>query len=160
MSQRETMPSPPELHAPDLTQRPPRSPRSRLGGFALLPRMLDKGRATLAGTNGEYHYNCPLDQRFLSFTGIDPKKLLAELKKGQGDGEILQWVHANSKPKRNPWEIQQWSDYMDRRGPDSDAETMEFFAGYVAKFSKSREDLTTWADVLDTDDFVSFGGKA
>ncbi|HKS37360.1 MAG TPA: DUF5069 domain-containing protein, partial [Verrucomicrobiae bacterium] len=34
--------------APDLTQRPPRSPRSRLGGYSLLPRMLDKGRATLA----------------------------------------------------------------------------------------------------------------
>jgi len=33
----------------DLTQRPPRSMRSRLGGFVLLPRILDKGRATLAG---------------------------------------------------------------------------------------------------------------
>jgi hypothetical protein len=55
----------------DLTQRPPRSARSRLGGYALLPRMLDKGRATLAGKNGEYHYNCPLDQNFLRFVGID-----------------------------------------------------------------------------------------
>src|SRR5207247_4969979 len=77
----------PALHAPDLTQRPPRSPRSRLGGYALLPRMLDKGLATLAGKQGEYHFNCPLDQRFLNFTGIDPKQLLAELKKGKGDSE-------------------------------------------------------------------------
>ena len=53
------------MNAPDLTQRPPRSPRVRLGGYALLPRMLDKGRATLAGKNGEYHYACPLDQRLL-----------------------------------------------------------------------------------------------
>ena len=37
----------------DLTQRPPRSTRCRLGGYALLPRMLDKGRATIAGKNGE-----------------------------------------------------------------------------------------------------------
>jgi hypothetical protein len=37
-------------NAPDLTKRPPRSPRVRLGGLALLPRMLDKGRATVAGT--------------------------------------------------------------------------------------------------------------
>jgi hypothetical protein len=28
--------------------------RARLGGFVLLPRILDKGRATLAGKNGEY----------------------------------------------------------------------------------------------------------
>src|SRR5215831_15512085 len=64
------------LRAPDLRQRPPRSPRSRLGGYSLLPRMLDKGRATLARTNGEYHFDCPLDKRILSFAGIDPKKLL------------------------------------------------------------------------------------
>ena len=83
--------------------------------------MLDKGRATLAGTNGEYHFDCPLDKRILSFVGIDPKKLLAGLKKGKGDGEILEWIQANAKHKRASWEIQQWSDYMDRRGPDSDA---------------------------------------
>ena len=37
------------LHTPDLTKQPPRSPRVRLGGYVVLPRMLDKGRATLAG---------------------------------------------------------------------------------------------------------------
>ena len=148
------------FEGPELTQRPPRSPRCRLGGYALLPRMLDKGRATLAGTNGEYHYNCPLDQRFLSFVGIDPKKLLAVLKQGKGDGEILGWIQANAKHERSPWEIQLWSDYMDRRGPDSDAETLQFFAEYVAKLTKTREDIKTWADVLELDDFVSFGGKA
>lgn len=148
------------LGAPDLTQRAPRSPRSRLGGYSLLPRALDKGRATLAGTNGEYHYSCPLDQRFLSFAGIDPKKLLAELKKGKGDGEILEWIQANAKQPRSPWEIQHWSDYMDRRGPDSDAETFQFFAECVAKLSKTREDIRTWSDLLELDDFVSFGGKA
>src|SRR5512135_190240 len=52
-------------NAPDLTKRPPRSPRVRLGGYVILPRMLDKGRAAVAGTPGEYHYNCPMDQGFL-----------------------------------------------------------------------------------------------
>jgi len=148
------------LGAPDLAQRPPRSPRSRLGGYVLLPRMLDKGRATLAGTVGEYKYSCPLDRRFVSFVGIDPKKLLAELKKGKGDGEILEWIQANAKYKRAQWEIQQWSDYMDRRGPDSDAETLQFWTGYITKLTKTREDIKSWADLLELDDFVSFGGKA
>jgi len=146
--------------APDLTQRPPRSPRSRVGGYALLPRMLDKARATLARRNGEYHFNCPLDQRFLSFVGIDPQKLLVELKKGKGDGDILEWIQTNAKHKRAPWEIQQWSDYNDSRGPDSDAETFQFFAEYVAKLTKTREDIRTWPDLLELDDFVTFGGKA
>jgi hypothetical protein len=43
-------------HAPNLAQRPPRSPRVRLGGYVILARVLDKGRAELAGTAGEYNY--------------------------------------------------------------------------------------------------------
>jgi hypothetical protein len=148
------------IAAPDLTQRPPRGPRARLGGYALLPRMLDKGRATAIGKNGEYHFNCPLDQHILKYTGIEPDQLLAELKKGKGDGEILDWINANAPHKHTPWEIQQWSDYQDRRGPDSDAETLQYFAEAVAKFTKTREDIKTWADLLDLDDHVTFGGKA
>jgi len=122
--------------------------------------MLDKCRATLAGKNGEYHFNCPLDQRILSFAGVDPEKLIAELKTGKGDGETLEWFNATAKNKREAWEIQQWSDFQDRRGPDSDAETMQYFAEHVAKLTKTREDVRTWADVLDLDDYCSFGGKA
>ena len=147
-------------NAPDLTQRPPRSPRARLGGYALLPRMLDKGRATIAGKSGEYHFNCPLDQRILQFIGLDPEKLVAELRTNKGDGEILDWINANATFKRAPWEIEQWSNYQQNRGPDSDAETLQFFAESVAKLTKTREDIKTWADLLDLDDFVSFGGKA
>jgi hypothetical protein len=147
------------IFALDLTTRPPRSSRSRLGGYALLPRMLDKGRATIAGKNGEFHYNCPLDQHILNFAGIDANQLLEELRKGKGDGEILEWITANSKNKRSAWEIQQWSDFQDRRGPDSDAETMQMFSDYITKFTKTREDIRTWADLLDLDDYCTFGGK-
>jgi len=47
--------------AKDLTKEPARSPRTRIGGYALLARMADKGRATLNGTAGEYPFDCPLD---------------------------------------------------------------------------------------------------
>ena len=153
------MTNPSSPAAPDLTRRPPRSPRSRLGGYAQLPRMLDKGRATLAGTNGEFHYNSPLDQHIVNFLGIDPVELKAELATGKGDGEILEWINGNAKHKRMPWEIQQWSDYMATRGPESDAETLAFFAGMVGRFSQTREDIKAWADMLDLDDYVTFGGK-
>ena len=45
-----------------LTKEPPRSPRYRLGDYALMARMIDKGRADLQGSVGEYHFACPLDQ--------------------------------------------------------------------------------------------------
>jgi hypothetical protein len=87
----------------DLTQRPPRSPRVRLGGYVFPPRILDKGRASVAGKIGEYHL---------------------------------------------------------RRTPDSDHETLTDFADEVKKFSATREDINTWFDLLDLDDYCSFGGNA
>src|SRR6266436_6472827 len=130
----------------DLTQRPPRSFRVRLGNYVILARMLDKGRATLAKKNGEYNYNSGTDQHLVRFLGFDPEALLEELASGKGDGEILEWVLTNAKTPRTPWEIQTWSAYFDNRGPDSDAETLSGFAEYVGQHSKTREDIKTWFD--------------
>jgi len=142
----------------DLTQRPPRSPRTRIGGYALLPRMLDKGRATLAGKNGEYHFACPLDQRVLEFLGIDPEALKAELATGKGDGEILEWIQANQKNKHTPEEIEAWSAEVGNRTPDADS--LEYFNEILAQAGPNRKDIKTWSDLLELDDYVSYGGKA
>src|SRR5438445_13456291 len=96
-------------NAPDLTKRPPRSPRVRLGGYAILPRMLDKGRATIAGKNGEFCFNCPLDHQFLNFAGIDAEALKTELARDKTDAEILEWINANAKCQQTPVEIAAWS---------------------------------------------------
>lgn len=153
------MPEERKISAPDLTQRPPRSPRCRLGGYVTLPRMLDKGRATIAGANGEFGYDASFDQHIISFLGFDPATLKEQLAAGLGDGEILVWLNENAEHKRTPWEIEQWSDYMIRRTPESDQETLIFFFRRVGSFSKTREDIFTWMDLIDLDDFVTFGGK-
>jgi hypothetical protein len=144
----------------DLTQRPPRSFRVRLGNYVILARMLDKGRATVAGKNGEYKYNSTTDQRLVQFLGFDPDAMLGELATGQGDGEILELVQSHSKTPRAPWEIEVWSVFMEKRGPDSDAETLALFAEYLGQLSKTREDVKTWFEAIELDDYASFGGKA
>ena len=146
-------------NAPDLTKQPPRSPRVRLGGYVTLPRMLDKGRASINGKNGEYHYACPMDQRFLEFTGIDPEALKKELAGGKGDWEILDWITKNAKHKRTDPEIAAWSHYAEDRAP-TDPETRKYFNELHEKTARHREDVSTWFDLLDLDDFASFGGKA
>jgi hypothetical protein len=146
-------------HAPNLTQRPPRSPRVRLGGYVLLARIVDKGRADVAGTAGQYKYNNPMDHHFFRFTGLTAESLRRELEAGKGDGEIVEWVAQNSPNKHTPWEIHQWSSYLNERGPDGDTETLEFFAKRVGDISKTREDVRTWFDYPDLDDHVTFGGK-
>lgn len=147
------------LNAPDLTKQPPRSPRVRLGGYAILPRMLDKGRATIARKNGEYHYACPMDQRLLEFAGIDPNALKKELAKGKGDWEILEWLQAKAKHKRTDAEIAAWSALAELRAP-ADVESRSYFNNLHSKAVPKREDIVTWFDLLDADDYVSFGGKA
>jgi len=145
-------------HATDLTKRPPRGPRVRLGGYALLARMLDKGRATLAGLHGDYHYNCPLDQRLTEFLGIDAEELKKQLAQGKGDLEILQWIQANAKKKHTEAEIDTWSREQERRTP-GDAESQEHFNELLAEAAPARKDIKSWVELLDLDDYVSFGGK-
>jgi hypothetical protein len=148
------------ITAPDLTVRPPRSLRCRLGGYTILPRMLDKCRAVIAGTAGEYHFNCPLDQQFIAFVGIDAVAFKAELSLGRTDTEMLNWVQKNAAHPRADWEIEAWSNYQQRRQPLSDPDTLSFFSGLLATISTSRTDVHAWADLLDLDDHVSFGGTA
>ena len=145
------------LHTPDLTKFPPRSARVRLGGYAILPRMLDKGRATVAGKNGEYHYACPLDHQFLDFVGIDPEALKKELNKG--DHEVFEWIHKNAKHHRTPQEIALWTQWQEHRAPDN-TEGREYLNELHKKGAPHREDIVTWFDVLDMDDYVSYGGKS
>lgn len=146
------------INAPDLTKQPPRSPRVRLGGYAILPRMLDKGRAVLAGKNGEYNFACPLDQQFLGFTGIDPEALKQQLDAGKSDSEILEWVSVHAKPRRTGPEIEGWSTWQERRAPDN-PNSRAFFNDVHAKVAAKRTDIVTWFDLLDLDDYASFGGK-
>ena len=147
------------ISALDLTQRPPRSPRCRLGGYVTLPRLLDKGRAVIAGCNGQFIYNAPFDQHIMNFLGFDPDALLKALATGKSDSEILEWLKTNAAFQPSAWEIEQWSEFMLRRTPDGDAETLFFFFRRVSSFSRIREDIKTWMDLIDLDDLVTFGGK-
>jgi hypothetical protein len=142
----------------DLTKRPPRSPRVRLGGFTILSRIIDKGRAVSAGTNGEFNYACPLDMEFFEFASVDPQDFKKQIDAGLGDGDLLAWISENSGAKRRPHEIALWSRFMEDRVP-SDTESREFFHGAHKSTAGSRPDIGTWFDLLDLDDYASFGGK-
>lgn len=146
-------------HSPDLTQHPPRSPRARLGGFVHLPRLLDKARAFAAGKNGDYDYNCPLDKRFFAFTGLNADALLAGIKAGKNDTEMLAWALAHLQPARQSWEIDAWSRWLEALTP-GDARRHTNFAEGISKLAPGREDISTSFDRLDLDDYVSFGGRA
>src|SRR3989344_1167890 len=97
------------IPAKNLTKCAPRSPRERLGGFAILPRCIDKCRATLAGTNGEYKFDCGLDNRLFKFKGIVGADLKDYIGQGHTDEEITDWVKSRGTPKTDD-EIAAWSE--------------------------------------------------
>ncbi|MGA2010039.1 MAG: DUF5069 domain-containing protein [Solirubrobacteraceae bacterium] len=55
--------------APDLLTATPRPMDAELEGYAWLPRMLDRARATLAGTAGSYLFGCPVDHTCMARPG-------------------------------------------------------------------------------------------
>lgn len=140
--------------AKNLTKEPPRSPRSRLGGYVIMARMADKGRADLASNVGEYHFACPLDQMLFDLKGVqagDVKKLLAS---GAGDEQIVNWFDEHGT-QRTAEEIKGWSDGVEAYRPYDDPEKKDWFAGECARLGLTPESSTLF-DYLDTDDAVSF----
>jgi hypothetical protein len=94
--------------APDLTRDYPRSPRALFAGYILAGRMLDKCRAVLNGTAGEYEYNCRLDRVFLEFTGLDADDFKDCVATGASDDEVAEWIKTHAKP-HSPAEIAAWN---------------------------------------------------
>ena len=83
----------------DLTKQAPHSPRARLAGFAIASRAVDKCRASLAGTLGEYHYDCPLDNMLFSFKGITGEQFKTAVQASTNYEEVGAWLQANGTAK-------------------------------------------------------------
>lgn len=94
--------------APDLTREYPRSPRALFAGYVIVGRMLDKCRAELNGTAGEYEYDCGLDRVFLEFAGLDANAFKDFVGTGATDEEVAGWIRAHAKV-RSPAEIAAWN---------------------------------------------------
>jgi hypothetical protein len=138
----------------DLTKEAPRSPRNRLGGYALMARMIDKGRADLQGKAGEYHYACPLDEMLFQFKGVKADEVRAVLASGASDEQVVEWFGTNGTPKSAD-EVTAWSGGVEGYRPYDDPEKKDWFAGECARLGIKPE-ASTLADYLETDDRVSF----
>jgi len=136
----------------DLTKEFPRSPRETVGGYVIAGRMLDKCRAVIAGTNGEYHFDCPLDNMFLSFVEITADDFKTFVATGADDAAVAEWIQANAK-KRPAAEIVQWNnDLRDKRISTMPIELQEFLEGYIPENIPAGKIVRVWFDVYDIEE--------
>src|SRR3979411_1502041 len=96
----------------DLTRESPRSPRVRVGGYAILGRTIDKCRALAAGDIGEYHFDCPLDKPVFGFKRIKGDDFKAQIENGASDQQMAEWLDQNGE-KKTVDEIKHWSNEVE-----------------------------------------------
>jgi len=142
------------LNAKDLIRQPPRSPRERIDGYVLMARMIDKGRSTLAGINGEYHFNCPVDNMLFSFKGLDGEEVRKMLATGASDPEVAEWINTHGT-KKTKQEIADWSLKTEQFSFYNVPEKKEWFSGECRRLGLDPA-RTTLFEYLEADDRDSF----
>jgi len=92
------------MSAPDLTATSPRPLDAELDGYAWLPRMLDKARATVAGTAGDYLFGCPVDHTCLARLGVGPDVIVELVARHDSDEAVLAALRERGIPSaREAW---------------------------------------------------------
>src|ERR1041384_556129 len=137
----------------DLTKESPRSPRIRVGGYAILGRTIDKCRALVAGNIGEYHFDCPLDNTLFGFKGVKGVDFKAQIENGASDQQMAEWLDQAGE-KKTPDEIRRWSDEVTTASLYNDPEKREFFSEECGKLGLDPAKTTTF-EWLETDDRAS-----
>lgn len=136
----------------NLNQTPPRSPRRTLAGYVIVGRALDKCRAVLAGTAGDYHFDCPLDNLFFDFSGISADAFKEFVATGADDEAVAQWISENAKDSTTE-ELVQWNnDLRYKRINEMPIELQVFLEGYIAEFIPEGKIVNYWFDVYDIEE--------
>jgi len=138
----------------DLTKNAPHSPRARIAGYAIASRTVDKCRASVTGTLGEYHYDCPLDNLLFSFKGINGEQFKVAVQTSKDYEDVSAWLQANGTAK-TPAEVKAWSDEMEAWTLANDSEKGAYFMEECKKLGLNPETSSTF-DWLEADDRASF----
>jgi hypothetical protein len=136
----------------DLTKEAPRSPHTVMGGMAIIARTIDKCRASIAGTIGEYHFDCPLDNTLFGFMSIKGDDFKAYVAEGHSDDEIVSWVRA--KGAKSEADIAAWTKKVKADNYADKPDKKGWLEGENLRLGLDKDG--TLFDFLDADDKASF----
>jgi Domain of unknown function (DUF5069) len=130
----------------------PRSPYERLGGYAHLPRLIDKARLHRRGLLDGYNYKTVgFDKHLLAFLKIDPDVFEKVANEQEDDAAVLNWIRQTSV-SHTPEEIEQWNQAMISRHPDTAEKKARFTHFLKQAGGVGRKDIRTYFDLIDFDE--------
>lgn len=130
-----------------------RSPHELVGGIVYFGRMLDKIKLHAQGKLPEDYHKAlggGFDGRCCSFLGVKYEDVVARVKLGGEDQDILEWCFTEGR-RPSEEEIDVWNSYLRKRGWRDDASKR------LAERKKesgiaNRDDVQTFFDYLDIDE--------
>lgn len=140
----------------DLNRRAPRSPyNTDVCGMVHLARLIDKGRAFIGNTLGEYFYaeDSGMDRMTLGFLGVSTDEFTGALKEYSTDVEIESWLkNTNAKSVA---EIEAFNEKITNMGPENDR-YKAMMARMLKKLDAENSGINTWFALMDLDDEKTF----
>ncbi len=133
----------------DLTREYPRGPREQLGGLMLLPRAIDKGRAQLGGTLGEYiYYDCRFNLKLFNTLGVTDDEFLDAVRRSPNDDEVVEWIREYVRPERD--KVEKMHAWVLNNPPT--AEEHQEFCDELEKIDPGNDYVNTWTDLVDLEE--------
>lgn len=122
----------------------------------MLPRTVDKARAHLAGTLGEYIYDCPMDRRLFETLGCDAEQFLQAVRVSSTDLEVLDCLVGQRKlPKE---EIDKLNEAIDNWKPTT-PDGWERFKQDILRIAPGNHRIKSRTDLLDFEEGRFPGSK-
>ena len=126
----------------------PRSGRELVGGVAYLGRAIDKMRADLNGTVGEYLAACPQSRRVYALFGVTVEQFREALQQQPVDQGVLRWLQEHGTAQPSQEQIKQFSEEIltSRVPPERLTRTLASIG------HPERTDITTSVDLQDLEE--------
>jgi hypothetical protein len=130
----------------------PRSGREQLGGIVFLPRSIDKMRAQIAGTVGEYNAMRGLSNRLFELFGITAEQFMEAVRQSPDDESVLRWLREHAPKQPTMQEIEEYNQRVLSAGPANDEAKARYRANLERLGFGDRTDVTTHVDAEDLEE--------
>ena len=135
----------------DLTKEYPRSGREKIAGLMMIGRSVDKARAHLAGTLGEYIYDCPMDRRVFDFLNTNAEEIADAVRQAADNEQIASLVRAKLADKTTE-AVESWNAAFMAIEPDLSRPAYADAVAAVQRRAPQRTDITHWVDLIDVEE--------